>query len=222
MRVYPDAPLHGERQPPGSPLALDATWDAYARGERDALREVMIPVVWGLAGEVSEIIDYLCTRPEVVRPRFATYGFSVGGLMSLLAASLEPRLAAAVTLCAPVRFRFMSVGMHYRWHNDSIAEDLAYDPLVRADRFFPTALLMVHGVRDDVVPVEAARAAYAQLAPHYAADSGRLRLAEYPQVRHYLDKPAPYSTPEAESEIVALREEATAWLGRFVGGGCPT
>ena len=216
VRVYPDAPLHGARLPQGHPLAQDATWTAYLRGEGDALRDVIIPVVSGMASEVSSIIDYLLTRPDLVAPHFATYGFSVAGLMSLLAANRESRLDAAVMLCTPVRFQLMVLGMAYQWNNDAIEEAAQYDPMARPDKFPPTALLFVHGSRDDLIPVEAPRDVYGRLKPHYASTPERLRISEYPHVRHYLDKPAPYSTPQAMEEIVQLREEARLWLKCFL------
>jgi dienelactone hydrolase len=216
VRVYPDAPLHGARLPHGHPLAQDAAWAGYLRGEGDALRDVIIPVVSGMANEVSSIIDYLLTRPDLVVPHFATYGFSVAGLMSFLAANREPRLDAAVMLCTPVRFQFMSLGMAYQWSNDAIEEAAQHDPMAQPAKFLPTALLFIHGSRDDLVPVEAPRDVYGRLKPLYASTPERLRLSEYPHVRHYLDKPAPYSTLPAMEEIVQLREEARLWLARFL------
>lgn len=216
VRIYPDAPLHGERAPAGGKFESDATWQAYLRGEGDALHEVMIPMVWGLANDVPKVIDYLLTRPALVLPHFATYGFSVAGLMSLMAAVVEPRLDAAVTLSAPLRFRFMSVGMNYPWDNESIEEAERYDPLAHADCFYPTALLMIHGTRDDLVPIEAVRHVASRLLPYYAADPRRFKLSEYPHVRHYLDKPEPYVTTEGAHEILELRREAKHWLKRFL------
>ncbi len=216
VRVYPDAPLHGERSAADGKFENDATWQAYMRGEGDALHEVMIPMVWGMAKDVPKVIDYLLTRPELVVPRFATYGFSVAGLMSLMASAVEPRLDAAVTLSAPVRFRFMSIGMTYPWDNASIEEAEQYDPLAHAQHFSPTALLMIHGTRDDLVPVEAARHFASHLSPCYAAEPQRFRLSEYPHVRHYLDKPEPYVTAEGAQETRELRREARDWLKRFL------
>jgi dienelactone hydrolase len=216
IRVYPDAPLHGDRQPQGHRLAQDATWAALLRGEGDALHDVIIPVVAGMAAEVSSIIDYLLTRPELVAPHFATYGFSVAGLMSFLAAGQEPRLDAAVMLCTPVRYQLMSLGMAYQWTNEAIEEALEHDPMSHPGGFFPTALLFVHGTRDDLVPVEAVRDVHRRLTPLYASQPERLRLSEYAHVRHYLDKPAPYSTARAGEEIMQLRNEARLWMKRIL------
>jgi pimeloyl-ACP methyl ester carboxylesterase len=219
VRVYPDAPMHGERASADGRFQSDAPWQSYMRGEGDALREVMIPLVWGMAKDVPKVIDYLLTRPELIEPHFATYGFSVAGLMSLMATGVESRLDAAVTLSAPVRFRFMSIGMTYPWDNESIEEAEHYDPLAYADRFYPTALLMIHGTRDDLVPVEAARHMASRLSRYYSADPQRFKLSEYPHVRHYLDKPEPYVTAEGADEIRELRREARDWLKHFLSSG---
>jgi len=216
VRVYPDAPLHGERLPQGHPLTQDATWRAYLHGEGDALHDVIIPVVWGMANEVPSIMDYLLGRPDLVAPRFATYGFSVAGLMSFLAANRASRLNAAVMFCTPVRYQLMSLGMAYRWSNEAIEEAMQHDPMARPGAFFPTALLFLHGSRDDLVPVEASRDVVARLGPYYVSNPERLKLSEYPHVRHYLDPSAPYSTPKGAEEIRRLREEARMWLKRFL------
>jgi hypothetical protein len=128
----------------------------------------------------------------------------------------EARLDAAVMLCTPVRFQLMSLGMAYQWSNEAIEEAVQHDPMTRPEGFPPTALLFIHGSRDDLVPVEAPRDVYGRLKPHYAVTPERLRLSEYAHVRHYLDKPAPYSTTQAMEEIAQLREEARSWLKRFL------
>jgi hypothetical protein len=216
IRVYPDAPLHGERAILDHKTALDSTWEGYLQGKGDALHEVMIPMVYGLAQEVGIIIDCLLDHPQLITPHFGVYGFSVAGLASFMAAGLEPRLDAAVMLSAPLRFLFMMIGRAYEWDEASLIEAEAYDPMAHPERFFPTALLFSHGVRDDLAPVEVTRDVVRRLEPYYQSNPERLRLSEYPHVRHYLDKPAPYVGPEGQRELLALRTEAKDWLKNFL------
>jgi len=216
IRVYPDAPLHGERAIPGHKTNLDSTWEGYLRGEGDALHEVMIPMVYGMAKEVGLIIDYLLSKPELIVPHFGVYGFSVAGLASFMAASLEPRLDVAIMLSAPLRFLFMMIGRTYAWEESTLIEAEAYDPMANPEKFFPTALLMTHGVRDDLVPIEFSRDIYHRLSPYYVNNPERLHLSEYPNVRHYLDKPAPYVGVNGQREISTLRAEAKGWLKKFL------
>ncbi len=49
--------------------------------------------------EISRMVDYLQTRPEVVPNRIGMYGISQGGLSTLFAAACEPRIRAAVCSC---------------------------------------------------------------------------------------------------------------------------
>lgn len=216
VRVYPDEPLHGERPRLGDAKTEAALWGSYLRGEGDALHDIMIPLVWGMAQEVSTIIDYLSTRQDLIIPRWGTYGFSVAGLISLQAAGLETRLDAAVAISPPTRFRFMALGMRFQWDNATLAEAITYDPLVRADRFSPTALLLTHGTRDEIVPIEATHSLFTRLLPHYQQNPERLRFSEYSHFRHSLDKPAPYTTSEAAQQILLIRQEARLWLEHFL------
>lgn len=216
VRVYPDAPLHGEREQPGSPLSEASVWEDYLVGKGDALHEVMIPVVYGMAKEVSDIIDYLVSRKDIIQPKFGVYGFSVAGLMAFLAANLESRLNAAVCLCIPPRFLLMSVGRPYQWDMQTLKEAARYDPMNNPALFFPTSLFLGHGQMDDIVPIEVVRDVYHRLLPHYESMPERLMLKEYPNIRHYLDQPFPYNTKKGSEEILELRKEASDWLALYL------
>lgn len=49
--------------------------------------------------ELSRVVDYLQTRPEVISGRIGMYGISQGGKSTLYLSALEPRIAAAVASC---------------------------------------------------------------------------------------------------------------------------
>ena len=49
--------------------------------------------------ELSRVVDYLQTRPEVAADRIGMYGISQGGKSTLFLSALEPRIAAAVCSC---------------------------------------------------------------------------------------------------------------------------
>ena len=129
-----------------------------------------------------------------------------------MAAGLVPQLDAAVMFSAPLRFIFMMVGRTYLWDEAALIEAEEYDPMNHVDQFFPKALLLIYGLRDDLVPIEATRDVYSRLKLFYEKDPDRLRLSIYPHMRHYLDKPAPYVGVEGNNEIIQARLEAKKWL----------
>ena len=51
--------------------------------------------------DVRRAIDYLSTRPEIDANRIAVVGYSMGGMIAIRLAALEPRLAAVVACAIP-------------------------------------------------------------------------------------------------------------------------
>lgn len=112
--------------------------------------------------------------------RIALMGFSGGGAVSIVCAARRGGLAAVATLSAPADFtRLMTregIGAfiaHARAigiirdpdyppsEEEYYREMLACDPAREAGKLAPVPLLVVHGDRDDLVPVEEAHRLYA-------------------------------------------------------------
>lgn len=181
LSVGVDAIAHGERRVPG----------AYARFRADpfgALREV----VTATAAEVPALVDGLVARRWAAPGRLAIVGISLGAFIAYGVARDERRIGCAVCVAGSPE-----------WGPD------AESPHLSPDRFFPTALLSLHGADDPLVPPEPARRFHAALAPFYAAAPERLRHVELPGEGHHMTL----------AGWGRVRGEANAWLERFVVPG---
>lgn len=202
FKVYVDLPLHGERAVP----------DLGKRFWTDQISLFLHPIVVGMACELPRLIDILTQREEVDPTRVGVCGWSLGGQAGLLAAGVDKRIKAAVGLSIP----FDADHSPRVPYPDSLAHTILrteLDVLSVASNLCPTAVLLIHGAKDAWVTVESSRRLYAELKPHYAACSERLRYIEYPNMAH--------SISQAEGEACAkeqaqLKEEVAGWFRKFL------
>jgi dienelactone hydrolase len=178
LAIGVDAIAHGERRVPG----------AYGRFRADpfgALREV----VTATAAEVPELVDRLVARAWAAPGHLGIVGVSLGAFIAYGVARDERRIACAVCVAGSPE-----------WGPD------AASPHLSPDRYFPTALLSIHGDGDPLVPPEPGRRFHEALAPFYAAAPERLRRVELPGEGHHMTL----------AGWGRVRDEANAWLERFV------
>lgn len=162
------------------------------------------------AKDIPATIDYLEAN-EGVRD-FGITGYSMGGFVSLIAATLDKRIKAVVSFCAGGDWRYlferssfpklMGFSVDANQLNPE-ASQLAstWDPLHRADKMPPCATLLLNGKIDNVVPKECAERLYKALKPEYQGFPKRLCLAEY-NCGHEI-------TPKME-------RKATSWLVKYL------
>ena len=133
----------------------------------------------GWTRDLKAAIDYLASLKEVDRSRLNLLGSSGGAAVSVYVAAGDPRVSSLVTLACPADFGFLSDRQHAQ---DSIAryrsiglirdEDfppsvdewldgfVTVSPLRFIDRISPRPLLLIHGDKDDLVPVDHAHKLY--------------------------------------------------------------
>lgn len=141
--------------------------------------------------------------------KIGLFGSSMGGTVALLFTAQEKNIAALVTLAAPVhpeRFteRFLTPEEAREWRergyiihhgrrlNVSLLEDGAKLAVAEAARKISCPALVIHGDRDDTVPVEEGRELYAAL-----GGPKKLRILE--GANHRLTEPAELQTAVAEA-----------------------
>jgi dienelactone hydrolase len=101
-----DPPGQGERitlrDASGKPGFKSATAEHVIAGGPTILlgRTLANYMVW----DVMRVFDYLESRPDVDSSRMGILGHSGGGMLTLLAAPLEPRIRAAMSCCAVTSF----------------------------------------------------------------------------------------------------------------------
>jgi dipeptidyl aminopeptidase/acylaminoacyl peptidase len=123
--------------------------------------------------DLTAAIDFLAMLPEVDKNRICLLGSSGGAAVCVYAAAKDKRVHAVATLACPAEFGFMAGGQAVdslisRFREIGIIRDADYPPSVEKwldgfktvapidyiDKISPKPLLLVHGDKDDVVPVE--------------------------------------------------------------------
>jgi alpha-beta hydrolase superfamily lysophospholipase len=161
----PDAPHHGGRHSEVLATMPDAL---TLEGHRILLR-----ILREARDEIPRLVDHVL---GLGHPHVTVVGVSMGALIALAAATIEPRLAAIVSILGTP---------DWTPRDGVVPEDLAAavaeSPHRRLGTFPPRPLLLLNGSRDDSVRPGPARDFVASLRPLYAArpNAGPLVLREY-------------------------------------------
>lgn len=135
--------------------------------------------------DFGPLLDYTQTRPDVRPERVGYFGFSTTALIGYGLVAHEPRVNVAVLLGGAGDLAEFAAGWarNYDWESKRIElwpETLealaAHNPLLKADRVAPKAILMMNGGDDTIIPIEAARSYFKALLPHYQNHRDRLQL----------------------------------------------
>ena len=130
----------------------------------------------GWAHDLTAAVDYLSGLEEVDKSRLCLLGSSAGAAVSVYEAANDHRVSALATLACPAEFDFITDKQratgtieHFRsiglirdaGFPSSTAEWLAgfdsISPLKWINKISPRPVLLIHGDKDDLVPVDHAR-----------------------------------------------------------------
>lgn len=133
----------------------------------------------GWTRDLKAAIDYLASLEEVDKSRLCLLGSSAGAAVTAYVAANDPRVSSLVTFACPAEFSFLTDKKraratidHFRSIgvirdagfpqsvNDWLNGFSAVSPLKWMDKISPRPLLLIHGDKDDLVPVEHARKLY--------------------------------------------------------------
>jgi cephalosporin-C deacetylase-like acetyl esterase len=184
-------PYYGERRPVGDKRFLSPDIERSVTAMRQGVLDVRRAAAW-LAG-----------RPEVDKDRLGVTGISLGGIVSALAASVDPNIHEAALLLAGGELHeilwAMPEGAKYRklWvesgrtKEDLKALTMPFDPVTYAHRLKGKRVMMMAGNVDEVVPPSCARALWraAGEPPMVWLDCGHYSAAGFllPSVRRMVD-----------------------------------
>lgn len=188
--LFVKLPYYGERRPPGKRfLSTD-------------LEQTILAMRQGVC-DVRRASAWLAGRPEVDPNRLGVTGISLGGIVSALAASVDPAIDNACLLlagggladilwempeAAPFRELWTDAG---RTKADLEALTRPFDPLTYARRLRGKRVLMLNGNVDEVIPPHSARALWeaAGRPPIQWFDCGHYSAAGYllPGIRRAVD-----------------------------------
>jgi pimeloyl-ACP methyl ester carboxylesterase len=158
-----------------------------------------------MLGEQRAGLDWMLAQPGVDRGRAAVMGISMGGTLAWWLAALDPRLAAAVSMCCFADLaRLVETGAH-----DGHGIYMTVPGLLAATSTgrlsglaAPTALLHCVGFADWSTPEDAFRIAEAEVRDAYAraGAGGALRF-------HEARAPGHEETAEMRAAVSAFLEE---------------
>jgi dienelactone hydrolase len=199
-----DARYHGERA--GGAKGGDAYNQAILTAWRTRPGEQEHPFYYDTVWDLWRTIDYLQTRPEIDGKRLGMIGFSMGGIETWLAASVDERIAVAVPAIAVQSFRWSLE--HDQWQgrantiklaHEAAAKDLGehqvngrvcralwskvipgildqFDCPSMIRLFAPRPLLILSGDQDPNNPLGGAKVAFAAAEESYRAAGARDHL----------------------------------------------
>lgn len=127
----------------------------------------------GWTHDLTAAIDFLHMLPEVDKKKTYLLGSSGGAAVSVYVAARDSRVAAAALFACPAEFGFLSGGVTAesligRFREIGIIRDAEFPPSIdkwlegfkvvtpldNIDKIAPRLVLLVHGDRDEVVPVD--------------------------------------------------------------------
>jgi hypothetical protein len=192
-----DAVNHGERRDPNLLASLG----------KDPSQ--MFQILIGTAEDARTMIDYLGEDLGADRERAGMMGVSMGAITTLLTATMEDRLKAAVSVIGGADFATLvrkssleriglPVGQMAQFVESAGELIKRYDPIHNVQRFRSVPLLLLNGELDDLIPLECAQSLHEALRPQYRATPERLKMIVYPGIGHEY-------THEME-------DEAASWL----------
>lgn len=216
VKVYLDLPLFGDRMPRGGLSEL------AQRQKSDYGMEIFAPAVVGAARELPRIVEALGRRFErSSRGGVALFGFSAGGAAVLTAlAEKEVPIRSAVILNAPnglaggVEAFEATTHTKYSWTAQGRRLAEKTDAIGRASEIArtrrPPALLLIHGLDDEMIPSRSTELIYRALRPFYvsARKEGRLQLDLRVGLNHHW-------ASQEERRVGPLRQRISRWLSCF-------
>ncbi len=133
----------------------------------------------GWTRDLKAAIDYLTSLEEVDKSCLCLLGSSAGAAVSVYVAANDLRISSVVTLACPAEFSFLTDKQRARatidhFRSIGVIRDKDFppsldewldgfntvSPLRCIDRISPRPILLIHGDKDDLVPVEHAHRLY--------------------------------------------------------------
>lgn len=157
---------------------LVARFDFYGSGESEG--EFSEATFTSEVEDLGSVLDYVSGRSDVDYGRIGVLGLSMGGAVSIIRASRDPRIRFVCTWSAPADFlalaeyakgllkggissgEYIDLPSGYRMTTRFIQDLLSYNILEAVSKISPRPLLIVHGGQDSVVPTSHAEMLYSR------------------------------------------------------------
>lgn len=189
--------------------------DSIKHGERGQLDyedlQVMEQNFWEVAmSSVEEFKTILKEGQEKLNMdplKIAVMGHSMGGIISSGIFARNQNIRTLITMngaCAweDVEERIRAARNVDRTTSISLEKLREYDPLQLKDNFYPRPVLILHGEKDDFVPIESQLYFYDQVAEDYKERPENLKFSVLKNLTHH--------------KTIGMLEEAIAWLKKHL------
>jgi dienelactone hydrolase len=226
-----DARYHGERS--GGAKGASAYVEAITRAWRAKPEEMEHPFYYDTVWDLWRTVDWLVSRPDVDPKRLGMIGFSMGGIETWLAASVDDRIAVAVPAIGVQSFKWSLENEKWQGRaktiagaHDQAAKDLGEPavnqkvcrelwgkviPGILGDFDCPSLLrlfagrplLILNGEVDPNCPLEGAKIAFGEAEKAFKA-------AGCPEKLKIMIHPGGHAVPKDQQE--AAREWLEKWL----------
>jgi hypothetical protein len=226
-----DARYHGERS--GGAKGASAYVEAITRAWRAKPEEMEHPFYYDTVWDLWRTVDWLVSRPDVDPKRLGMIGFSMGGIQTWLAASVDDRISVAVPAIGVQSFKWSLENEKWQGRaktiagaHDAAAKDLGESqvnqkvcrelwgkviPGILGDFDCPSMLrlfagrplLILNGEVDPNCPLEGAKIAFGEVERAFKA-------ARCPEKLKIMVHPGGHSVPKDQQE--AAREWFEKWL----------
>jgi uncharacterized protein len=155
----------------------------------------------GMINDVKAAFTYARKRPDIDASRLISYGHSLGGAQSVTALGESPvkGLRAIVIDGAFASYQAMAGAFGGQLGASLVTDELAPKDFIK--KLAPVPLLVVHGTKDEVVPISQGK----QL---YQAAGQPKTLFEVPSGRH---------GTALSADKGAYRQKMVAWLDKILG-----
>ncbi len=138
----------------------------------------------GWTRDLKTALDYVSNLKEADGHRLYLLGSSAGAAISVYVAATDPRVTGVIAFACPAEFGFLTDGerakaLVERFRTIGLIKDADFppspndwldgfrrvSPIRCVDKISPRPLLLIHGEKDDLVPVEHARRLYEKAGP---------------------------------------------------------
>ena len=239
-KAYPELPLFGQLMKAGNIEEL------IQRQLEDYPLQLLLPTIEPALQKLPEIVSQLQAELGIdSQLGIGLFGFSAGGIASLLTLIESSVKISAAVLTGVTKDLTSAINMverttqqnyqtlkeqypwveerhkQYNWTEASRLAQKRLDFVERAAKIVQRqpipAILLAHGVRDEILTLKEVETLYAALKVQYErAKQPRLSLKTFEHLKHHLDFEAAKNNPQMHQDLIELQQVVARWFNQHL------
>ena len=240
-KAYPELPLFGRLMKAGKIEEL------MQRQLKDYPLQLLLPTIEPALQKLPEIVSQLQAELGIdPQLGIGLFGFSAGGIASLLTLIESSVNISAAVLTGVTKDLTSAIDMverttqenyqtlkeqyswieerhkQYNWTETSRKAQQRLDFVQRAAEITQRqpipAILLAHGVQDEILTLEEVETLYAALENQYerVKQSERLSLKTFKHLKHHLDFEAAENNPQMHQDLIKLQQVVAEWFNKYL------